>query len=536
MTHPLVLALAVLGVDAQPVGHAFRSGPYSAIAVDPTRPERVLVATEDGHVLWSSDGGRTATDSIAISPRRLDPMALRGTGVRGALSGAAVPLARSTAQRSTRLFTWLARQGLPTVRWASWMAIREPDTRIADLAFRSGSSGILAAGGRGALVSDESRTAFTLVLGPEVVPLAVGSDPRDSRRLLAGTGRGLYVSRDGGATFVPHPSRVVAEVPITQLVWDPLDPRALFAVSGDSVLMSQDGGATFAPGLSAQGTIRALTLTPEAAYVATSQGLLVATGDQLHPRLGGKDVLGAVGWSGGRALAVTATELLLVEPDGTANVLRRTTERDPYLRLVGAPGQAWLLSRHGVLRLTATRPRETASPAGAPRLAVAPERLEALVLAHTGLGSPLDTRLHDRWYARLLPRLVVQVDGVLAEERQRVRDGLFPIGERQVTSGSDARTAYGVFATWDLSRAVFGDESNASNPNLQLERSLRENRERILREAHRRYAECAELVRRLAAPPADPREELSLRTRLEEHASYLAFLAGREVIRMEASP
>ena len=64
-----------------------------------------------------------------------------------------------------------------------------------------------------------------------------------------------------------------------------------------------------------------------------------------------------------------------------------------------------------------------------------------------------------------------------------------------------------------------------------LEREqLRPMREQILTELRWRYREGATLAGLLQRPPADPETALMWRLRLEEHASYLQAMAGREVI------
>jgi len=44
----------------------FRTGPYSAIAVHPAHPERVVVATENGYITWTNDDGRDSKDALNV--------------------------------------------------------------------------------------------------------------------------------------------------------------------------------------------------------------------------------------------------------------------------------------------------------------------------------------------------------------------------------------------------------------------------------------------------------------------------------------
>jgi hypothetical protein len=59
---------------------------------------------------------------------------------------------------------------------------------------------------------------------------------------------------------------------------------------------------------------------------------------------------------------------------------------------------------------------------------------------------------------------------------------------------------------------------------------LRPARDHVLGEVRWRYRECMHLAGMMAQPPEDPKLALFWRLRLEEYASYLEVLSGREVV------
>ena len=109
-------------------------------------------------------------------------------------------------------------------------------------------------------------------------------------------------------------------------------------------------------------------------------------------------------------------------------------------------------------------------------------------------------------------------------------DYTLPLDFRYDKAGTSANTEFSVLAMWDLSTFIFGDH-NVSNPDLFIESTLRGNRDMILTEVRTRYREAQMLTRRLRNPPSDPKTKLLWEMRLEEHASYLEFVAGRPVVK-----
>ena len=152
------------------------------------------------------------------------------------------------------------------------------------------------------------------------------------------------------------------------------------------------------------------------------------------------------------------------------------------------------------------------------------------VIDRTHLGGPEDTRVHDRWYAKLLPSVEVTVGGFLYKTKDQISDPtVLPGRVWQAVGQSNSRVQFEVFARWDLMQVLLGD-NNVSNPNLIIEANIRQKRDEVIDQVRWHYREVAELTHELAHPPADAVTELEWRMRLEEYASYLEFLSGKKVV------
>ena len=550
---------------------SFRGGPYSSLSVYPGNSQRVAVGTADGHVVWSEDGGVTTRDAQALVPRRFDPVTIRSGqraqfSIRGetelkdiedAVRDQAAQRDR-TELRSVLQFIYLLGLGLPAGRHQIWMETSDAIAELGDIAWPKGDGPMLLAAQAGLLVSDQSRFSWHRTLGgPGYIPregdligLSVAIDPQDPNRMLAATDRGMQISDNGGYTWAPHSDSDFEDSWVTRIVWDPENPQLVFAVTPDTILLSQDGGLTFEPSFSASGDIKDLALSAEAAVVATSEGLQVATSEGITTLVADKDLVGAIPWRDGTFLAATSEALYLVTPDDHARELLTTSPSDTYLRLAGDTNSAWLISANTILRIGDPVARSGGRlGARPPRMLMPAAALEKAVMERTGLGGPEDTRLHQRWYAKVLPRLRVRGGGRIGPEpssllgpsrfysprwtpvgTREIRDEIVLPGQIwQTGATSMAQNWFEVTAWWDLADLLGGD-SNASNPNLIIESQVRDKREIVIQQIRWHYRECAGLVADLARPPADPELELNWRLRLEEHASYLEWMSGRKVV------
>ena len=551
---------------------AFHGGPYTSMSVYPGNAQRVAIGTANGHITWSEDGGVTAREAQVLVPRRFDPVTIRSGqraqfSIRGETTLKDVERVTfkkaaqgdKTEPRSILQFIYLLGLGLPAGRLQIWMQTSDAIAELGDIAWPKGDGPMLLAAQAGLLVSDGSRFSWSRTLGgPNVIPrdgdfigLSVAIDPQDGRHMLAATDRGMQVSDNGGQTWAPHPDSDFEDSWVTRIVWDPENPQLVFAVTPDTILLSQDGGVTFEPSFSASGEIKDLSLSAEAAVVATSEGIQVATSEGINTLLADKDLIGAIPWREGSFLAATADTLYLVTPDGHPRQILTTSPGDVYLRLAGDASGAWLLSTYNILHigdpLARSRSRLNGQP---PRMLMSAEEVERAVLDFTGLGGPNETRLHTRWYAKLLPIVEVEVGGQIGPEPGNLTQPFrwysprwFPVGTREIkdeivlpgqvwqtNASTYDRNWFEVAAWWDL-KEIFGGDSHASNPNLIIESQIRDKREIVIQQIRWHYRECAALVRDLARPPADPELELTWRLRLEEHASYLDWMSNKKVVK-----
>jgi hypothetical protein len=532
---------------------SFRAGPYSSLSVYPGNAQRVAVGTSDGHLVWSEDGGETTTEAQVIVPRKYDPVSIR-SGQRAIFSqraadviDEAIVALRTSLQaiqipeeRTLLSFIYLLGLGLPAGRVQVWMQTNEVIAEIGEIAWPKGRGHMLIAAQAGLLVSDESRLSWLRTLGGpgpipregDIIGLSAAIDPRDPSHMLAATDKGMQVSDNGGQTWAPHPDSDFEDAWITRIVWDPENPQLVFAVTPDTILLSQDGGVTFEPSFSASGEIKDLSLSAEAAVVATSEGIQVATSEGINTLVGDKDFIGAVPWRQGTFLGATSEALYLIV-DGKPRELLTTSPGDPYLRLAGDGTTAWLLSSHTLLRIGDRMERAGSSLSGTPpRMLLSMEEVEKAVLDHTGLPySDVGTRLHPRWYAKLLPHVSVSFRSTILSSKDERRDDIvlpFQVWQTQATALD--HNYFEAFATWDLRDILLGD-NNVSNPNLIIESQIRDKRNVVVEQIRWHYREAAGLVADLKRPPADPVLELSWRTRLEEYASYLEFMSGRKVVK-----
>lgn len=542
---------------------AFPVGPYTSLYVDPADPRRVAIGTADGVVAWSEDGGASANEAQALSPRRYDASALRGRSTLSLLGRPPVdpgnlPVARGStgragpaprhpplspleprpANRAMRLFLQSMRDGTRFPRWAFWMGIGSTWTDVSGVAMPGRGGRMVAASSAGVILSDRGRRSWTRTLGGpgpmwhegDLAATAVTIDPHDDAHVLAGTVLGVWESNDGGFTFAPHAAPSLRDEVVTVFQWDPNAPGTLYAIGDRVILRSDDAGRSFEAVYGSAAAINGVAFSSDAAFVATSNGLVHVVGTDERTLLRGRAVIGVVP-SGSGVVVATDTELLSARPGRGMRVIAHTAGDDPFLALRGGPGLAWAITSTGVYRLSeapvvASRPTARRSP----HLVATGLEVETAVIEHLGLGEPPENRLHDRWYAMLLPRVVANVSGGSVLSDGLTHDGTFPVRFRMAEATSDATVEGSVFAVWDLSEIVFGQ---SVNPNLIIESGLRDNRERILREVRRRYRDAAFLVRRLERPPADPRAEVGVRLRLEEEASYLEALSGRAVVQGE---
>lgn len=547
------LALTLCGLFGSPsqadtsiqsIGPSFPDGPYNTLYVDRANPTRVAVGTADGTIAWSNDSAGSVSESRVRSDRFLDAMAVRSGGSAASLGAdtddTEVPDtegAKSQAQRPVRLFIKTLGTGKGIVRWQLWRGIADPVTDIGAILLPAPGGNMFVVSSVGVMVSDGLGGAWTRTLGaPGIMPrekvdlvgLSIVANPTNPKFVLAGTTKGVFLSRDGGMNFTPHTDSQITEEMVFEFLWDPGEPDVVLAVGPDSILQSEDGGETFAVAFISPAEINTVVTSDQGVFVATTEGLLLVGGEGTQTIMGGESVLGVVPWTDGGALVLTPSNLYELNAYGERKLLMRTTNMDPFLRLDGAPGLAYMLSQSGVYRIGSEVARIRGQKG--PELAMSSSRTQQAMLDHLGLGNPEDTRLHDRWYAKLLPKVNFDAVGTQGDINSLMIDYTLPIDFRYARADNSVNVEFAVTATWDLSSIVFGDD-NASNPDLFIESTLRGNRQRILMEVRERYRKAAILAHRLKSPPADPKQAFMWTTRLEEHVSYLEFVTGKQILK-----
>jgi hypothetical protein len=207
----------------------------------------------------------------------------------------------------------------------------------------------------------------------------------------------------------------------------------------------------------------------------------------------------------------------------------QTVETDKFVGLGGNGSGAWLVSERAVMHIGPPIERRVDPNYRPPRLRLTQAQMERAVLKHFSIGPPIETRLHDRWYAKLLPQISVEVSGGFTYSDYRLRDGTFPVRYLGTGASESSRYEWSVWANWDLTRWLLGN-NNASNPFLVIENQVREKRKALVAEVRWHYREADTMARQLARPPADPKTEALWRLRLEEMSSYLEALSGEKVL------
>ena len=531
----------------------FRGGPFVTLSVYPGSPNRIAIGTADGHVTWSEDGGVSSLEAQVLVPRKFDPVTIRG-GSRAPLSQrGGEELDVEIAEQKQRLqqvglpderallsFIYLLGLGLPAGRIQVWMQTSDAIAEMGDIAWPKGDGPMLMATQAGLLVSDQSRFSWSRTMGGpgyipregDIIGLSAAIDPQNPSHMLAATDRGMQVSDNGGYTWSIHPDADFEDSWITHIVWDPENPQLVFAVTPTPSSCRRTAASPSSPPSRRPARSRTSRSAPRPRWSpparASRSRPARASTRSCRRRTSSAPSRGARApcWP------PPARRSTWSRPTAASGRSSRTSSTDPYLRLAGGGETAWLLSAQTILRIGGPLDRGPGRlRGGAPRMLVSAVDLEQAVIDYTGLGGPNDTRLHQRWYEKVLPRVTATARGTLFSGNNDRRDDIvLPFQVWQTGATAYDRLYWEVFANWDLRELLLGD-NNVSNPNLIIESQIRDKRNIVLEQIRWHYRECAALVADLARPPADPELELNWRMRLEEHASYLEWMSGRKVVK-----
>lgn len=525
------------------IGPSFPAGPYASLYVDRTNPARVAVGTMDGRIAWSTDAASSVSESKILSHRRYDAMAIR-SGARASLGGGdenegeAILAPSHVAQRPVRLFLRTLMSGKGVAQWHYWMSITEPLTDIGAVFLPKIGGRMMIASSAGIMVSDDKGGSWTKTLGPpgpmpreklDMVGLAIVAHPGNPKFVLAATTEGVFMSRDAGMNFMHHTNETITDEVIFDFIWDPNDENVVLAVGPDTIFQSVDGGMTFELAYVGEAEINAVVNSDEGIYIGGADGLTLVGAAGNQKLIEGESVAGVVPWTDGQALVLLNDKLLLINiTSGEKRLLLRTSDSDLFLRLDGSPGLAYLLSNHAIYRIGF--PEKRIIPSTIPVMMLSGSAVQQAMLDNLGLGAPDDTRIHPRWYSKLLPQVTMDFRATTSDKDSSSIDYTLPLDFRFASADVDSNIEFTIFAEWDLSNLIFGDQ-NASNPELFIESTLLGNRDRLLMEVRSHYREAAMLAHRLKRPPQDPKTALLWRMRLEEHTSYLEFVSGKQVVK-----
>ena len=258
-----------------------RSWSRFQISFDPFDPATIFLL-QDKDLLTTTDEGKIWTlrplpahfeGTGALVADRSAPGVLYAAARRFITSppnfdGAAMAVLKST----DRGLTWTG----TTLSAASYLA------RTLTLAQDPSDPKVLYAGGG---TSDASGSLARLFRSPDSgatwVPLTAPEafnvfsiivDPSDSRHLLVGTDRGIYHTRDGGATW----TMALPSAYVWRMAFDPGDPSLVYAGANDGFFKSGDGGATWQAGPAGvikSGSTGLIAYAPGRLFVSSQAGI-----------------------------------------------------------------------------------------------------------------------------------------------------------------------------------------------------------------------------------------------------------------------
>ncbi|MFV2071999.1 MAG: WD40/YVTN/BNR-like repeat-containing protein [Thermoanaerobaculales bacterium] len=232
----------------------FHAVSVASIAVNPRNPRHLLAATRGLGVFSSADGGESwAPANIGIGgacgPPDYFPWAGPLSDCR-VMTGITWPRGGGDILASGECGLFGSPNG-----GASWHHSRSPGPWIGNVAIVPGDPRQVYASQDGWNVMHSTDGGLTWSLfvgfpyGTGVLDIAVS--PEDGSTVFIGTGRGLYSSHDGGATWDGPAPEINNECPggdwtsVSAVAFAPRSSRALFAGTSCGVFASDDGGESW---------------------------------------------------------------------------------------------------------------------------------------------------------------------------------------------------------------------------------------------------------------------------------------------------
>lgn len=263
-----LIVLRARGLSLQPIGHIVHGNAVRGIAPHPDDPRIAYVAC--GLRGWglhrTRDAGR-ASECLGFADRWVWDVLLHPRDPATIWVGTEPPMIYASRDQGHTFHALEGIERLPSRR--QWSFFYEPFRagHIHGLAIHPDRPERLFAGvEHGALIytHDGGETWHEALVGADLHRIAI--DPLDPDHVLAGTGEGLFASRDAGAHW-----EAVAEFSgkyVHGISFDPRDPRRLYvytATEGNPLHRSEDGGGTWQPiadGLPANGPADCLAIHP----------------------------------------------------------------------------------------------------------------------------------------------------------------------------------------------------------------------------------------------------------------------------------
>jgi photosystem II stability/assembly factor-like uncharacterized protein len=246
----------------------------SAVQVNPTDNNKILIATDNRGVFRSQDGGKTWADSNnGFAHRRItqllrDPFSL-GDSYTGALADDA----------ESGFFLFDGRSG----KWVSVDANSIPLTQVTAFLTLPGEMGRLAGTPRGLHVQKSPSQKWTRLAGwisnRKVYDLKLD---HSQKWVFAGTDEGIYRARIEDLSFRPAPANNIRPI-IYSIAVPSNDPGVAYAATGLGMLQASNEGASWrilpSAGLPYRAAIKCIAVSPadkNILFAGTSLGLYVS--------------------------------------------------------------------------------------------------------------------------------------------------------------------------------------------------------------------------------------------------------------------
>ena len=250
-----------------------------AFAIDPTAPSTIYAGTFANAIYKSADGGqqwRPANVGMKEHVSVVNALAMYPPNPQIVYAATTVGPYQTANGGESWEETVHGMESVYTVAIAF-------DPRFPEVLYAGTSGGMYKSRDRGArwellnrgLIEGEVGTAMALGVN------AISVDPQDTNRLVIATGKGIFVSRDGGARWESR--SVGPAVPfMTGVQRDPGDRMTLYAGGDHGIFVTRDGGDTWTAVAAEPNprVVRALAVDPSSpgvVYAGTQKGLLKST-------------------------------------------------------------------------------------------------------------------------------------------------------------------------------------------------------------------------------------------------------------------